>query len=99
MLGNLRGGDADTAADRMDQNCLAGFEPAHHDEKLPSREIVDRDCSGFERGHARRALEYLSPGTQIDVGIAAEPRQRKDVAANPAPSHVGAGASTRPPTS
>ena len=74
MLGNLRGGDADTASDRMDQNRLVGFQRTHHDEKLPSREIVDRDCSGFERGHACRALEYLFGRNADHIGVAAEPR-------------------------
>ena len=75
----------------MDQNGLVGFQRAHHDEKLPSREIVDRNCSGFERGHSCRALEYLFARNADRIGVAAEPRQGKDVAANPTPSHIGAG--------
>ena len=96
MLGNLRGGDADTASDRMDQNCLVGFQRTHHDEKLPSREIVDRDRSGFERGHACRALEYLFGRNADRIGVAAEPVKANTSRPTQIPATSAPAASTRP---
>ena len=43
MLGDLGCGDADAAADRMNENGLVRFQSAHDDDKLPGREIVDRE--------------------------------------------------------
>ena len=74
MLCDLRCGNADAAAGRMDKNGLVAFEAAHDHDKLPGGEIIDRYCSGFQRrivaqktcltGHAnsiRRNRQIASP--------------------------------------
>src|SRR6516225_3699034 len=74
----------------MNENSLAALERAHDNAELPGGEIVDWDCGPLSRRHALGPLEHLSQGNANYAGIAAEARQREDVA--PRPTRIDAGA-------
>jgi hypothetical protein len=67
----------------MHENGLTRFQSAHHDDKLPSREVIDRERSPFQRRHPRRegedSLQWdahqirITPNRVICHGIAANP--------------------------
>jgi hypothetical protein len=90
MLGYLSCGNTDAATHRVNEYGLAALEPAHDDAELPGGEIVDRNRGAFPCRHALGTLEHLSQGNANYVGIAAEARQREDVASRPTRIDAGA---------
>ena len=82
--GDLRRGNTDAAADRINQDSLIALQPAHNHDQLPSCEIVDGNRGRFLRRHPGGALEYLSQGSTDRIGIATESGQREHVASHPA---------------
>jgi hypothetical protein len=84
MFCDLRRGNADAAARRMHENSSTRFQSAHDDYKLPRREVIDRKCCSFQRGHARRPGEDLLHGNANHVRIAAKTGHRQNIASDAA---------------
>ena len=86
------------AAGIVHQHGFLGFQRAHDHEQLPRGEVSLPGLPGLLVGE-QGWFAKTGFGHDHYVRIAAEPRQRKDVPADPRLVHVGPAASTVPETS